>query len=99
MIKQIDKIYAGILTYSPEVYPYFVDVIDMQRINGFRGYRFRLTLEVHPTVGPHIPVGTDILYFEISAKNTDYVKLWGWRHVKGPQLSDFPPNWKDVLKE
>ncbi|MNF78482.1 hypothetical protein D3C84_606670 [compost metagenome] len=96
--KKIDEIYADILTYSPEVYPYFVDVIDMQRINGFRGFHFRITLEVHPTVGPHIPVGLDILYFDISPKHMDHVRLWGWRHVKGPQKSDFPPNWMDILK-
>lgn len=96
--KKIDEIYANLLNYSPEIYPYFVEVKDVHRVNGFRGFHFSITLEVVPTVGPHIPVGKDILTFDISLQNPDNVELLSWKHLKDPQKSDFPPNWQDVLK-
>jgi hypothetical protein len=96
--KKIDDIYSNILTESPQVYPYFVNVEKVQRVNGFRGFHFSITLDVIPTVGPHIPVGEDQLTFDISPVNPDNVKLVSWKHVKGPQKSDFPPNWADILK-
>ncbi len=95
---KIDEIYAKLLNYSPEIYPYFVEVKDVHRVNGFRGFHFSITLEVVPTVGPHIPVGKDILTFDISLQNPDNVELLSWKHLKDPQKSDFPPNWQDVLK-
>lgn len=97
--KKIDEIYSNLLTYSPEVYPYFVDVTHVQRVNGFRGFHFVITLEVVPTVGPHISVGKDSLTFDISPKNPNNVKLLDWKHLKDPQEADFPPNWKDNLKK
>ncbi|MFX3631578.1 MAG: DUF3888 domain-containing protein [Candidatus Pristimantibacillus sp.] len=99
MDKKIDEIYANLLNYSPEIYPYFVEVKDVHRVNGFRKFHFLITLEVIPTVGPHIPVGKDILIFDISPVNPDNVKLLSWKHIKDPQKSDFPPNWQDVLRE
>ncbi|ADC52290.1 hypothetical protein BpOF4_21474 (plasmid) [Alkalihalophilus pseudofirmus OF4] len=48
--------YKQILTECPTVYPYFVDVIESQRMNGFRGFILQITLDVTPTVGPHITV-------------------------------------------
>jgi hypothetical protein len=95
--KKIDEIYLNLLTYSPEVYPYFVDITQVQRINGFRGFHFIITVEVVPTVGPHIPVGKDSITFDLSPTNPDNVMLVNWEHLKDPQESDFPPNWKDIL--
>jgi len=97
--KKIDEIYSKLLNYSPEVYPYFVTVTNVQRVNGFRGFHFTITLEVTPTVGPHIPVGKDLLTFDISPTNPDNVKLLKWKHLLDPKESDFPPNWKDVLRK
>ncbi|WP_307205651.1 DUF3888 domain-containing protein [Paenibacillus harenae] len=68
-------------------------------MNGFRGFHFVITLEVVPTVGPHIAVGKDSLTFDVSPVNPNNVKLLEWKHLKDPQESDFPPNWKDILKE
>ncbi|TCZ80750.1 DUF3888 domain-containing protein [Paenibacillus albiflavus] len=97
--KKIDEIYSNLLNYSPEVYPYFVNVTNVRRVNGFRGFHFIITLEVTPTVGPHIPVGKDLLTFDISPMNSNNVKLLEWKHLKDPKESDFPPNWKNVLRK
>ncbi|WP_053373204.1 DUF3888 domain-containing protein [Paenibacillus sp. FJAT-27812] len=95
--KKIDEIYSNKLNYSPEVYPYFVNVTNVQRVNGFRGFHFLICLEVVPTVGPHIPVGKDSLTFDISPVNPNNVKLISWKHLKDPKKADFPPNWMDVI--
>jgi hypothetical protein len=97
--KKLDEIYSNILNFSPEVYPYFVNVTNVQRVNGFRGFHFLITLEAVPTVGPHIPVGKDSLTFDISPMNPNNVKLITWKHLKDPRKADFPPNWTDVLKK
>ncbi|OAB46774.1 DUF3888 domain-containing protein [Paenibacillus antarcticus] len=96
---KIDEIYSDILAYSPEVYPYYVDITHVERVNGFRGFHFLITLEVVPTTGPHIVVGKDTLTLDISLKNPDNVKIVGWKHLKGPQEKDLPPNYKDILKK
>jgi len=96
--KKIDEIYSDILTVPPVVYPYFVHVVDAKRTEGFRGYRFQITLEVVPVVGPHIPVGKDRITFDISPIHHDNVRLIGWRHMEGPSASNIPPNWRDILK-
>lgn len=93
--EQLPRIYAPLLTQTPQLYPYFVDVINVERVNGFRKFVFLITLEVVPTVGPHIPVGRDRVTFEIS---TGKVKLISVNHLKGPNKDDFPPNYLDILR-
>lgn len=94
--KKIDEIYSPLLKEAPTVYPYFVDVTEVKRVNGFRGFDFIVTLDVVPTVGPHISVGEDKLTFRISPGPT--VKLESFKHLKDPQKSDFPPNYQDLLR-
>lgn len=96
MDKKLAEVYSNILTGAPELYPYFVDIKHAERVNGFRGFEFLITLDAIPTVGPHIPVGEDIFTYEISPYG---VKLKQFEHVRGPNPSDFPPNYKDLLKE
>jgi hypothetical protein len=95
--KKIGEIYSTLLTESPMVYPYFVDVTDVKRVNGFRRFDFLITLEVVPTVGPHIPVGKDRLTFRMNSGPS--VKLESFKHLKDPQKSDFPPNYQDLLRK
>lgn len=90
--KKVGEIYSNILKYSPMDYPYFVDVIHVERVNGFRGFHFLITLEVVPTTGPHIAVGKDSITMDISPTNPEKVKIVGWKHLKDPQETNFPPN-------
>ncbi|WP_010495292.1 DUF3888 domain-containing protein [Paenibacillus elgii] len=95
MREKLAEVYSDVLSGSPDIYPYFVDVKYSERINGFRGFDFFITLDVRPTVGPHIPVGEDIFTYRISAAG---VELKNFEHVRGPNKDDFPSNYKDLLK-
>ncbi|WP_310833164.1 DUF3888 domain-containing protein [Paenibacillus pedocola] len=85
--------YQSLLLEPPLVYPYFVEVVDSKRMNGFRGFMLSITLDVTPVVGPHISVGEDRLTFEISAGPE--VKLINYVHLKSYKL---PPNWQHIIK-
>ncbi|WP_286154996.1 DUF3888 domain-containing protein [Bacillus sp. FJAT-27264] len=95
MDEKLSEVYSNVLTVPPVLYPYFVDVKHTERVNGFRGFDFLITLDATPTVGPHIPVGEDLFTYQISPFG---VKLKKFEHVKGPNPNDFPPNYKDLLK-
>lgn len=86
--------YKQILTECPGVYPYFADVIKSQRMNGFRGFILQITLDVTPTIGPHISVGKDRITFEVSAGPT--VKMINYKHLETHEL---PEHWKDINRE
>ncbi|UJF33410.1 DUF3888 domain-containing protein [Paenibacillus hexagrammi] len=76
----VQDYYLDLLSEPPLVYPYFVDVVESHRVNGFRGFILSITLDVIPVVGPHISVGQDRLTFEISAGPE--VKLVNYTHFE-----------------
>lgn len=53
-------------TFSPEITPWKIEVIETKRINGFRGFKLEITFEIEPTAGHHVPVGKDLLTYRIS---------------------------------
>ena len=53
-------------TFSPEITPWKIEVIETKRINGFRGFKLEITFEIEPTAGHHVPVGKDRLTYRIS---------------------------------
>ncbi|MBD2863374.1 DUF3888 domain-containing protein [Paenibacillus oceani] len=95
MDDKLAEAYSNVLHGTPDLYPYFVDVVQAELLNGFRGFHFLIKLEATPTVGPHIPAGKDLFTFEINASG---VKLIKFEHLKGPDKKDFPPNYQDLLK-
>lgn len=95
MKDKLAESYSEELKAAPELYPYFVDVIDVERVNGFRGFHFRMTLDAKPAVGPHIPVGRDLFTFEISP--VVGVKLINYKHLKGPDKKYIPPHYQHLL--
>ncbi|MNO31494.1 hypothetical protein D3C76_214690 [compost metagenome] len=97
MREKLEEVYSDVFSVpgSPDIYPYFVDVKYIERVNGFRGFDFLITLDVHPTVGPHILVGEDVFTYRISAFG---VELKNFEHLRGPNKNDFPPNYQDLLK-
>jgi hypothetical protein len=92
----IDKVvwdyYANFLNERPTVYPYQINIINMERIGEYRSFEFFITLEVTPVVGPHIAVGKDHLTFYISS---GLVKLNKFKHIETYEL---PPNWQHIKK-
>ncbi|MFD2629550.1 DUF3888 domain-containing protein [Oceanobacillus kapialis] len=92
--RAVNHYYEEYLTESPSVYPYQVDIAEVERVEGFRSFHFRLTLELTPVVGPHIPVGKDRLTFEISPIIPDDVKLTNFEHIETYEL---PPHWQHLI--
>jgi hypothetical protein len=97
MREKLAEVYSDVLSIegSPQIHPYSVDVRQIERVSGFRGFDFLITLEVQPTVGPHIPVGEDTFTFRISASG---VELKHFEHLRGPNKDDFLPNYQNLLK-
>jgi hypothetical protein len=95
--KAVRKYYSEYLTYSPTVYPYQVDIKNVERIGGFRTFQFLITLEITPVVGPHISVGKDRLTFEIAPTLIpSQIKLKKFEHLETHEL---PPHWQFILKQ
>ncbi|MBP3965312.1 DUF3888 domain-containing protein [Paenibacillus lignilyticus] len=96
MTAKLAEVYAKDLVAGPDLFPYMVDVTHVERIKGFRGFMFHITLHVYPTVGPHISVGEDLMTYQISAEPN--IKLIRLVHLKGPDRTNFPPNYLDLLR-
>ena len=95
--KAVSDYYSKYLTYSPLVYPYQVEIVNIERIGGFRTFHFLLTLETTPVVGPHISVGKDRLTFEIAPTIIpNQIKLKKFEHLETHEL---PPHWQDIIKQ
>ncbi|WP_042225224.1 DUF3888 domain-containing protein [Oceanobacillus manasiensis] len=94
--KAVNNYYSNYLIELPSVYPYQVDIVNVERVEGFRSFHFLLTLELTPVVGPHIAVGKDRLTFEIAPIVPDDVKLIKFEHLETYEL---PPHWQDIMKQ
>jgi hypothetical protein len=95
--KAVIDYYSEYLTETPLVYPYQVEIVNVDRIGGFRTFHFIITLETTPVVGPHISVGKDRLTFEISPTIIPgQIKLKKFEHLETHEL---PPNWQDIIKQ
>ncbi|MBB3151697.1 hypothetical protein FHS16_001743 [Paenibacillus endophyticus] len=53
-------------TFSPEITPWKIVVIETKRVTGFRGFKLEISFEIEPTAGHHVPVGKDRLTYRIS---------------------------------
>ncbi|MET3699608.1 uncharacterized protein DUF3888 [Bacillus oleivorans] len=92
MNEPIDQFYSKFLSASPMVHGYMVDVISAKRVYGYRSFKFIVTLEVTPVVGPHISVGKDRLVFDIDPSGPKLLKL---EHLETHEL---PDHWKHIIK-
>ncbi|SDN70403.1 DUF3888 domain-containing protein [Bacillus sp. OK048] len=94
--KAVSNYYSEYLTYSPLVYPYQIEIVNVERIGGFRTFDFSITLEITPVVGPHISVGKDRLTFEIAPTIIPgQIKLKKFEHLETHEL---PPHWQHIIK-
>ncbi|MBU3189385.1 DUF3888 domain-containing protein [Clostridium bowmanii] len=91
---EVDKYYKEYLTTSPGVAPYGVYILEADRVNGYRGFDFRLKIELHPYVGPHLSVGTD--YITLRVIPFYNVKVEKFEHITSSEL---PPNYQDIIKK
>ncbi|WHY77244.1 DUF3888 domain-containing protein [Neobacillus sp. WH10] len=93
--KAVNNYYYAYLTHSPSVYPYQVEIVNVERIGGFRRFHFLITLETTPVVGAHNPVGKDRLTFEIAPTIPGQVKLKNFEHLESYEL---PPHLQNLIK-
>lgn len=91
---EVDKYYKEYLTTSPVVAPYGVYILNVDRVNGYRGFDFQLKIKIHPYVGPHLDVGTD--YITLRVNPVDNVKVEKFEHINSSAL---PPYYQDIIKK
>jgi len=94
--KDVNHYYEKYLKVPVSVYPYQVEFINIERLNGFRGYDFKVVLDVIPVVGPHISVGEDQLTYEISYGIPRNAKLLNFKHLKNHTV---PPHWQHIIRK
>ncbi|WP_409343373.1 DUF3888 domain-containing protein [Paenibacillus sp. MBLB4367] len=95
MQEKLTRVYADVTTVPPVIHPDYVNVKSIGRVAAFRGFDFLITLDAQPIVGPHIPVGEDVLTYRISSAG---VELKNFEHLRGPDKDDFLPNYQNLLK-
>ncbi|WP_426451596.1 DUF3888 domain-containing protein [Paenibacillus sp. S-38] len=95
MQEKLVEVYSDVISIPPVVHPDSVNVKNIERAAAFRGFDFLITIEAHPIVGPHIPVGEDVLTYRVSSAG---VELEHFEHLKGPDKDDFQPNYQNLLK-
>jgi hypothetical protein len=66
------------------VYPYDMNVVNVKRVNGFRGFDFLITIEAKPSIGAHNSVGKDRFTFQITpdVPKMNGIKLIEFKHIK-----------------
>ncbi|WP_161946642.1 DUF3888 domain-containing protein [Ureibacillus xyleni] len=90
--KAVSKFYSDSYIESPLVYPYQINILKMERTNGYRGFMFSVVIEVTPVFGAHNPVGKDQLTFSITSSE---VELTDFKHLEDVEL---PPHLQDLKK-
>ena len=92
--KEVNNYYKEYLTEMPTVAPYDVPILRVDRVGGNGRYDFRLKLELHPYVGPHLDVGLD--YITVRVNSGDKIIVEKFEHIKSYPL---PWNWEHIIKK
>lgn len=93
MQKEINNYYKEYLTELPIIFPYSVDIVNVERQEG-SGYLIRLEVIAHPFVGPINTVGDDRIIIETGAFGSVQIKKF--EHIKSYPL---PWNWQHIIKK
>ncbi|MBU3171480.1 DUF3888 domain-containing protein [Clostridium estertheticum] len=94
--KSVGDYYSKFLTDIPGVDPWAIDILSVERPNGYRTFVFVIKMEVTPYVGPHLGVGVDRI--TITVDGIDEVKVTKFEHIKSYYL-ELPPNYQDIIKK
>ncbi|QUH20293.1 DUF3888 domain-containing protein [Alkaliphilus sp. B6464] len=86
----IDKAVEDYYGLSYNAAPYDVEVLSIERPNGYRTFVFQIKLKVMPYIGPHLYVGEDHITISLELNE---VKVIEFKHVKSYEL---PPRYKQV---
>ena len=93
MQKEINNYYKEYLTELPIIFPYSVDIVNVEREGG-SGYLIRLEVIAHPFVGAINTVGDDRMIIETGAFGSVQIKKF--EHIKSYPL---PWNWQHIIKK
>lgn len=93
MQKEINNYYKEYLTELPIIFPYSVDIVNVEREGG-SGFLIKLEVIAHPFVGPINTVGDDRMIIETGAFGS--VKIKKFEHIKSYPL---PWNWQHIIKK
>lgn len=80
--EDINNYYKKYISGGVTVYPYDVNFIKIDRLNGFRGYDFKVIIEAYPVVGAHNSIGKDRLTYQISFLVPRKAKLLKYEHIE-----------------
>jgi len=90
----VNNYYGEYLLVSPMVAPYNISILSMDRLGEDGTFDFRLKLELHPYVGPHLDVGLD--YITIRLNPVDRVKIVKFEHIENYNL---PSYYQNIIKK
>ena len=93
MQKEINNYYKEYLTELPIIFPYSVDIVNVER-EVVGGFLIKLEVIAHPFVGPINTVGDDRMIIETGAFGS--VEIKKFQHVKSYPL---PWNWQHIIKK
>lgn len=94
MQNAVDNYYKEYLSTTPSVAPYDVSILSMDRIGENGTFDFRIKLELHPYVGPHLDVGLD--YITVRVNPVNKVKIEKFEHIKSYGL---PSHYQNIIKK
>lgn len=92
--KSVDDYYKDFLTEKPIVSPGYVQVLNTERLMGYRSFSFRVKLKVSSYIGPHLDIGDDYITIKIEAG--DKVTIEKFEHIKS-YYSELPYYYQDII--
>lgn len=94
--KSVGDYYTKYLTDISTVDPWSIDILSVERPNGYSTFVFVIKIQVIPYIGPHIGVGVD--HIIITVDGTGEVEVKNFEHIKSYYL-ELPPNYQDIIKK
>lgn len=92
--KSVEHYYTKFLNDIPKVDPWAIDILSIDRPNGYRTFLFVLKIQVKPYVGPHLSVGVDRL--KITVHGAGNVEVNSFEHIRD---YDLPPHYQNIIKK
>lgn len=92
--KAINDYYLKYFKGPPLFAPYSVNILNVERPNGYRTFLFIIKLQVSPYFGPHLVVGTDNITIKVDASGKAQVEKF--EHIESFEL---PPHYQGVVKK
>ncbi len=78
--------YKNIIIDSPNYDSSTIKIISLGRPNGDRTWLFNINIEVNPYIGPHIPIGKDILSIQLDSNGKQ--TLLDFKHLEDRPLPE-----------